>query len=63
MDSKKREALEAAGWRFGDAADFLGMTDEERQSLDARAEAALAVHRQRENETNDLGNSEDTSDC
>lgn len=41
MDSKKRQALEAAGWRFGDAADFLGMTDEERQLLDTGAEATL----------------------
>jgi ribosome-binding protein aMBF1 (putative translation factor) len=48
MDLEKRKALEAAGWRFGDAADFLGMTDEERQLLDARVEAALAVRRQRE---------------
>jgi transcriptional regulator with XRE-family HTH domain len=48
MDSKKRQALEAAGWRFGDAAEFLGMTDEERQLLDARVEAALAVRRQRQ---------------
>ena len=48
MDSEKRKALEAAGWRFGDAADFLGMTDEERQLLDARVEAALAVRRQRQ---------------
>lgn len=48
MDSAKRKALEAAGWRFGDAADFLEMTDAERQFLDARVEAALAVRRQRE---------------
>src|SRR5438445_13775734 len=48
MDTVKRKALEAVGWRFGDAADFLGMTDEERQLLDARVEAALAVRRQRE---------------
>ncbi|HEY7423435.1 MAG TPA: XRE family transcriptional regulator [Gemmataceae bacterium] len=48
MDSRKRKALEAAGWRFGDAADFLEMTDEERQLLDARIEMALAVRRQRE---------------
>lgn len=48
MDSAKRKALEAGGWRFGDAADFLEMTDEERQLLDARVEAALAVRRQRE---------------
>jgi transcriptional regulator with XRE-family HTH domain len=48
MNPEKRKALEAAGWRFGDAADFLGMTDEERQLLDARVEAALAVRRQRQ---------------
>src|SRR5438552_11243354 len=45
---QNRKRLEAAGWRFGDAADFLGMTYEERQLLDARVEAALAVRRQRE---------------
>ena len=48
MDSEKRKALEAAGWRFGDAADFVGMTRDESQLLDARIEAALAVRRQRE---------------
>ncbi len=48
MDSAKRNALEAAGWRVGDAADFLNMDDEERQLLDARVELALAVRRQRE---------------
>jgi ribosome-binding protein aMBF1 (putative translation factor) len=48
MDARKQKAPEAAGWRFGDAADFLGMTPTERQFLDARIEAALAVRRQRE---------------
>jgi transcriptional regulator with XRE-family HTH domain len=48
MDAAKRKALEAAGWRFGDAADFLGMSDEERQLLDARVGAAVAVRRQRQ---------------
>ena len=48
MEPEKRKALEAAGWRFGDAADFLALTDEERQLLDARIEAALAVRRQRQ---------------
>lgn len=48
MDARKRKALEAAGWRVGDAADFLQMTDEERQLLDTRVELALAVRRQRE---------------
>src|SRR5207237_6574491 len=48
MQREKRKALEAAGWKFGDAADFLAMTDDERQMLDLRVEAALAVRRQRE---------------
>ncbi len=48
MDAAKRKALEAAGWRFGDAADFLDLTDEEKQLLDVRVELALAVRRQRE---------------
>src|SRR5260370_25832271 len=48
MQTKKRKALEAAGWKFGDAADFLAMSDEERQMLDLRVDAALAVRRQRE---------------
>ena len=50
MDAEKRKALEEAGWRFGDAADFLAMSDEERQMLDVRVEAALAVRRQRESQ-------------
>jgi ribosome-binding protein aMBF1 (putative translation factor) len=48
MDSAKRKALQTAGWKVGDAADFLGMDDEERQLFDARVELALAVRRQRE---------------
>lgn len=48
MNSATRKALQADGWRFGDAADFLEMSDEERQLLDARVELALAVRRQRE---------------
>lgn len=48
MHATKRKALEAAGWKLGDAADFLGMSDAERQLLDARVELALAVRRQRE---------------
>ena len=48
MRREKRKALEAAGWKVGDAADFLAMTDDERQMLDLRVDAALAVRRQRE---------------
>src|SRR5437667_1833532 len=48
MQTEKRKALEAAGWKFGDAADFLAMTEEERQMLDLRVNAALALRRQRQ---------------
>jgi predicted XRE-type DNA-binding protein len=48
MDAKKRKAIEEAGWSIGDAADFLEMTAEERQLLDARVELALAIRRQRQ---------------
>lgn len=48
MDATKRKMLEAAGWKVGDAADFLEMSDQERQLLDARVELAMAVRRQRE---------------
>lgn len=48
MESAKRKALEAAGWKFGDAADFLGMSDGERQLLDARVKLALAIRQQRQ---------------
>jgi ribosome-binding protein aMBF1 (putative translation factor) len=41
MTPKKQKALGVAGWKFG-------MTDDERQLLDARVEVALAVRRQRE---------------
>jgi len=30
MNTEKRKKLEAAGWKFGEAADFLGLTEEER---------------------------------
>jgi predicted XRE-type DNA-binding protein len=48
VDSTKRKKLEAAGWKIGDAADFLEMNDAERQVLDARVKLALAIRRQRE---------------
>lgn len=47
METTKRKALEAAGWKFGDAADFLEMSAEERQLLDARVQLALAIRKQR----------------
>lgn len=48
MEATKQKALESAGWKTGDAADFQEMTDKERQLLDARVELALAIRRQRE---------------
>jgi ribosome-binding protein aMBF1 (putative translation factor) len=48
MDAAKRKKLEAAGWKVGDAADFLGMSDEERQLLEARIYLARAIRSQRE---------------
>ena len=48
MEATKRKALESAGWQTGDAADFLEMSAEERQLLDARVGLALAIRWQRE---------------
>ena len=48
MDAKKRKAIEAAGWKVGDAADFLGMSADERQLLNARVALARAIRLQRE---------------
>ena len=47
MDAAKRKAIEAAGWKVGDAADFLEMSDEERQLLDTRVALAKAIQQQR----------------
>lgn len=48
MDAAKQKALQKSGWKFGDAADFLEMSPEERQLLEMRVELALAIRRQRE---------------
>lgn len=48
METKKRKALEAAGWKFGDAEDFLEMSADERQLLETRMNIAAAIKRQRE---------------
>jgi hypothetical protein len=43
VDAKKREALETAGWKVGDAGEFLGLTEEERQIVEFRL-LAQKVH-------------------
>ena len=48
MDRQKREALEAAGFRFGDAEDFLQLTDEERQVVELRVQLSRVIRRLRE---------------
>ena len=47
MDKSLETALKEAGWNIGDAADFLGMTDEQRQILDLRMEMAKAIRARR----------------
>jgi DNA-binding XRE family transcriptional regulator len=36
MDAVKRNRLEAAGWRFGDAQDFLDLTPEEVEIIEVK---------------------------
>jgi len=48
VDAQKREALEAAGWKVGDAADFLGLTEEEQQIIEFRQIVGRGVRRLRE---------------
>ena len=48
MDPKKRKALEAAGWRFGDYADFLGLTEAEQQEVELRGALCTTIRRRRE---------------
>jgi DNA-binding XRE family transcriptional regulator len=48
VDAKKREALEAAGWKVGDAAEFLGLTAEEQQIIEFRLMVGWGVRRLRE---------------
>ena len=48
MDKDTRERLQAAGFRVGDAEDFLNLTDEERRLVELRLAASRAVRRRRE---------------
>jgi predicted XRE-type DNA-binding protein len=48
MDNKKQKALEAAGWRIGDAGDFLDLTDEESQLVELRLTIGRSIRRLRE---------------
>ncbi len=47
MDSKKREKLQAAGYCVTDAADWLGLTPQERALVNMRVSLALEIERLR----------------
>jgi len=48
MKAAKRKALEAAGFRIGDAAEFLGLTEEENQLVELRVAVSRAIREQRQ---------------
>ncbi len=47
MKSGKRRRLQAAGWRTGDAKDFLGMSEEEALLVELKLALVSAVKRSR----------------
>lgn len=48
MDAKKRRHLEQAGWRVGDAADFLELTPEEAALVEIKAALSQDLQRRRQ---------------
>jgi hypothetical protein len=48
MNKAEREALEAAGWKFGDYGDFLGLSDAERQLVELRIRLCRGIREARE---------------
>jgi hypothetical protein len=48
MKQAKRERLEAAGWRIGSAADFLGLSKEEAAFVEMKLALAESLRRRRQ---------------
>jgi len=48
MRKEKRERLKAAGWRVGDASDFLGLTKEEAAFVEMKLALADSVRKRRQ---------------
>ena len=48
MTAKQKKRLEAAGWRFGSAADFLGLTPDEAEVVEIKLALARTLRRCRE---------------
>jgi predicted XRE-type DNA-binding protein len=49
MPESKRAKLEAKGWRFGSAQEFLGLSDEEAAYVELRLKLAESLRRRRQN--------------
>lgn len=47
MDARQKKRLEADGWKFGNYADFLGLTDAEVVLVELRASLAAALKARR----------------
>jgi len=47
MDARKKKRLEAAGWKVGDAAEFLELTEPERRFIEVKHSLAEAFAAQR----------------
>ncbi len=47
MDTKKRNRLEAAGWKIGSTKDFLRLSDEEKTLVDLRVALGSSLKQQR----------------
>lgn len=48
MKAEKRKQLESAGWRVGDAKDFLALSDDEAQFVDIKLALARRLRQLRE---------------
>ena len=48
MKASKRRRLEAQGWKFGSAQDFLGLTDEEAEYIELQLSLAALLRKRRE---------------
>ena len=48
MKADKRRRLEAHGWKFGSAKDFLGLTDEEAEYIELQLSLAALLRKRRE---------------
>ncbi len=48
MDAKKRQRLEQAGWKVGDAAEFLELTPEEAALVEIKAALSRDLQRRRQ---------------